>query len=183
MYSPHTSDNSHYERVRNGRFNMKRLFIQSFQFLVVFLRCVHLDLQSIDLQQLRAFLQVILSIICLLVIIIMITPLTLQHKNPPVIVVHVANQENVFFHFDLTTWHDWWSCLRIFCSFPYSSLSKYNFPSCTGETAQEECVSVGAAFVNVTSKTTRNRCVPTFVLVLNHSLSFLASFKASNVVS
>ena len=27
------------------------------------------------------------------------------------------------------TWHDWCSCLRIFCSFPYSSLSRYSLPS------------------------------------------------------
>lgn len=61
----HTSNNSHYEWVRNGRFNMKWLLIQGFQFLVIFLCCVHLNFQSINLQQLCALLQVILSIICL----------------------------------------------------------------------------------------------------------------------
>lgn len=61
----HTSDNSHYEWVGDGRFNMKGLLIQGFQFLVIFLCGVHLNLQSIDLQQLRSLLQVVFSIICL----------------------------------------------------------------------------------------------------------------------
>lgn len=34
----------------------------------------------------------------------------------------------------LITWQDWWSCLRIFCNFPYSSLSRYSFPNCMKET-------------------------------------------------
>lgn len=37
------SDNTHDERVRNGRFDVQRLFVQGFQLLIVFLRRVHLD--------------------------------------------------------------------------------------------------------------------------------------------
>jgi metal-dependent hydrolase (beta-lactamase superfamily II) len=42
--------------VRDSRLDVQGLFIQGLQLLVVLLGCVHLDLQSIDLQELGAFL-------------------------------------------------------------------------------------------------------------------------------
>lgn len=46
-----------------GRLDVQRLFIQGLQFLVVLLRSVHLDLQRIYLEQLRALLKIILAFI------------------------------------------------------------------------------------------------------------------------
>ena len=60
----HTSDDSHDERVGNGRLDMEGLLIESLQLLVVLLLSVHLNLQGIDLKQLCAFLHVIHSIHC-----------------------------------------------------------------------------------------------------------------------
>ena len=46
-----TSDDSHNEGVGDGRLDVQRLCIESLQFLVVLLLCIHLDLQCIHLQQ------------------------------------------------------------------------------------------------------------------------------------
>lgn len=46
----------------NRRLDVQGLFVECLQLLVVLLHGVHLDLQRIDLQQLGAFLQVVLSL-------------------------------------------------------------------------------------------------------------------------
>jgi hypothetical protein len=51
--------------MRDRRLDVQGLLIQGLEFLVVLLGSVHLNLQSIDFQQLRSFLQIILALICL----------------------------------------------------------------------------------------------------------------------
>ena len=51
------------DRMRNGRLDVQRLVVQRLQLFVVFLSGVHLDLQGVNLQQLRPFLQVVLALL------------------------------------------------------------------------------------------------------------------------
>ena len=89
------------------------------------------------------------------------------------------------------TWQDWCNWRKIFWSFPYSSRSKYNFPSCK-KINLLELQDFNRRYIfrvyhgcppTLQKKKKVIITIVTFVFVLNHSLSFLASFKASSVVS
>lgn len=86
------------------------------------------------------------------------------------------------------TWHDWWSCRKIFCNLPYSSRSKYNLPSCKAKCdlfffKKRKNPKYIFKNCNIPKKQKTQIGHFTFVFVLNHNLSFLASFSASSVVS
>lgn len=58
-----TSNHTHDERMWNSRFDVQGLFIQCFKFFVILLNRIHLNFQSINLQQLCALFQIIFAII------------------------------------------------------------------------------------------------------------------------
>ena len=57
-----TSDNTHDERVGDGRLDVQGLLVECLELLAVLLLRVHLDLQRVHLQQLSAFLHVVLPL-------------------------------------------------------------------------------------------------------------------------
>ena len=49
--------------MRDGALDVQALVVQRLELLVVLLRCVHLDLERVDLQQLRALLEVVVAVV------------------------------------------------------------------------------------------------------------------------
>ena len=49
--------------MRDGALDVQALVVQRLELLVVLLRRVHLDLERVDLQQLRALLQVVVAVV------------------------------------------------------------------------------------------------------------------------
>lgn len=62
-FSSTFTDDSQNKRMWNGRLDVQRLIIKRLQLLVVLLRGVHLDFKRVNLEQLRAFLQIIFAIL------------------------------------------------------------------------------------------------------------------------
>ena len=56
-------DHAQNEGMRYGRLDVQTLVVQRFEFLVVLLRRVHLNLEGVDLQELSALLEVVLALV------------------------------------------------------------------------------------------------------------------------
>lgn len=61
-----TSNDAHNQWMRNGRFDVQRLFVQCFQLFVILLHGVHLNFERINFQQLCPLFQIIFAIIGLI---------------------------------------------------------------------------------------------------------------------